>query len=67
MSFEIDLILKSKCPEEHIIAILKDVPRTFSDEDKYRIAKPDIEKSSLFKILIAYANTDTDIGYTQGN
>ena len=28
------------------------------DEDKYRIAKPDIEKSSLFKILIAYANTD---------
>lgn len=43
-----ELILKSKCSEEHIIAISKDVPRTFSDEDKYRIAKPDIEKSSLF-------------------
>jgi hypothetical protein len=48
LSFEMELILKSKCSEEHIIAISKDVPRTFSDEDKYRIAKPDIEKSSLF-------------------
>lgn len=62
-------LLNSTPTEQCSIAItdiIKDVPRTNSHE-QITLDHPNIESSPLYQVLVAYAKTDPQIGYTQGN
>lgn len=54
------------CGSQALIDIIKDVPRTYQHDEAFKCDDTNLQKTALFQILVAYAISDSEIGYTQG-
>ena len=64
LRFDERLTNPTDCPAEALHQIKLDVPRSFLGDNAYYAATENMEDSPLFKILVAYAKIDHEIGYT---